>query len=191
VSEPDLLTVAQAAQLLGITPEAVRRRIERGTLPSVRRGSRRMLSRVDVEYAAAQADGSTIPPTVSPRVATNPGVGGSSTSGGGNRGIEESASTELVRLVSDALQRVEDATERRVIAETERDAAVERERSEREARQAAEAEIVALRAHLTQLQAPVESGDVDPSTAPRSEADGDEAEPVRNLVWWQRIWSAR
>lgn len=192
----ELLTVAQAARRLGISEAAVRRRIERGTLASQRRGSKRLIPVSAVEYEAAQGDDAT--PTVESLHR------GSDT--GGNRGMDDSASTELVKLVAEALEKVEDATERRVLAEVDRDAAIERERTERAAREAAEAELVALRARVTELEAIAETisvgeGDADqPTTIDASEPD-DVDELRQRLVeleaaqetqpsarsWWQRM----
>jgi excisionase family DNA binding protein len=176
MSDVELLTVGQAAKRLGISEEAVRRRIERGTLPSLKRGRARLIPRHAVEYALAQDTGTTLDDDDVASV----GVGGS---GGSERGTSDPTSTELVKAVSEALERVAVEVEKRVNAERDRDAVAERERSERQAREAADAEVLQLRALLVQAG-------IDPAkTVLVDEAATDAAStvgPVRR-AWWQRM----
>src|SRR4051794_13601800 len=50
-SPPDqnLVNVSEAAELTGLTPKALRRRLERGTLQAVKRGGRRMIPISELE----------------------------------------------------------------------------------------------------------------------------------------------
>lgn len=55
---PDLLTVSEAAQILRVAPETIRRRVRDGSLPACRLGSRAIrIHRADVEIAATPAPG--------------------------------------------------------------------------------------------------------------------------------------
>ncbi len=158
-----LFTVPEAAAALGITEKAIRRRVEQGSLASIRRGNRRMIPRTEVDRVRDELD---FPSAVS-------GVG---------KGHEASGNTgnttmALVEQLGSAIETVRDETEKRVNAERDRDAAVERELSERQAREAAEGEVVELRARITQLEAVADEPVADESpvsTAPRP-------------VWWQRM----
>ena len=45
----DLLTVSEAAELKGVLPRTVRRRIERGRLPAVKKGTLWLIRRKDLD----------------------------------------------------------------------------------------------------------------------------------------------
>lgn len=170
-----LLTIPEAAAELGLTEKALRRRIEQGTLGSMRQGSRRMIPRTEVDRLRAELDFPSDPADV-----------GKGQEAAGNPG---NPTTELVVQLGKAVETVRVETERRVMAEYERDAAVERERSERQAREAAELEIVELRARVTQLEAP--PAEDSPEVGEVGEAATvDGAEPERR-AWWERMLGGR
>lgn len=174
MSDVELLTVAQVAKLLGISEEAVRRRIERGTLPSLKRGRSRLIPRNAVDYALAD-------PTLGPQTDdawVSVAVG---SDGGSERGTSETSSTELVRLVSDALETVKVEVEKRVNAERDRDAAVERERAEREAREAVELQLHELRAQLAGPGVDAASAQVDDAQG------GGPVDQSARRAWWVRM----
>ena len=54
MSDGSLLSVRETAELLGVTPIAVRRRIDAGSLPARKYGRQWLLDRVDVERSARQ-----------------------------------------------------------------------------------------------------------------------------------------
>ena len=168
-----LVTIAEASEQSGLSEKAIRRRIEQGTLASIRRGSRRMIPQAEVDRLRDELD--------FPR---NPGSVGNGEAGGGEAGNPTNA---LIVQLGKAVETVQAEVERRVNAERDRDAAVERERSERQAREAAEAEIVALRARVTQLQAGGgESGaEAGPVSDDASGLEPAAAAPRRE--WWRRM----
>ena len=57
--DPDYLTVQEAALATGLSEKAVRRRVERGTLPSVVQGTRRVIPREAL--VSAGYPGSAVP----------------------------------------------------------------------------------------------------------------------------------
>jgi excisionase family DNA binding protein len=166
-----LFTIAEASAQLGLSEKAIRRRIEQGSLASIRRGNRRMIPATEVDRLRDEVD---FPD-------------GEQVKGNGEyqRGGEGNPTTALIAQLGKAVETVRDETERRVNAERDRDAAIERERSEREAREAAEAEVVELRAHVMQLQATAEGGG-DEVVDDAAGLDPDVVEPERR-VWWQRM----
>ena len=166
-----LFSVAEAAKVVGMAEKALRRRIETGSVASVKQGSRRMIPEHEVDRLIAVE-----------AIATS----GHGQIPGGNSGT---TSMDVIVRLSEAVQAastaassfgemLETATEKRVNAERDRDAAVERARGESEARQAAEAEIVELRARVMQLEAP--------SSVSISAPGADE---VPSGSWWQRMIS--
>lgn len=161
-----LLTIAEVSERLGLSEKAVRRRIEQGSLASIRRNNRRLVPLAEVERVRDELDFPT----------GEQAVGNGDVGGGG----EGNATTALVVQLGKAVEVVQAETERRVNAERDRDAAIERERSERQAREAIEAELVELRAVVLQLQATPES---DP------EVGDDAVEPAPRREWW-RLWQA-
>jgi excisionase family DNA binding protein len=62
----EMLTTAEAAAVLGITPQSVRRQINRGRIAAEKRGRDHFISRAEVErYAASRKMGR--PATAAPR----------------------------------------------------------------------------------------------------------------------------
>ena len=172
-----LLTIPEAATALGITEKAIRRRIEQGSLASIRRGNRRMIPQVEVDRVRDELD--------FPSDSDSVGKGQDSAGNTGN------TTTALVEQIGRAIETVRDETEKRVNAERDRDAAVERELSERQAREAAEGEIVELRSRIVELEAIAE----EPLPASVEIAEQSEAGEDRPAVidesprraWWQRM----
>jgi excisionase family DNA binding protein len=175
-----LLTIPEAAAALGITEKAIRRRIEQGSLASIRRGNRRMIPQVEVDRVRDELD--------FPSDSDSVGKGQDSAGNTGN------TTTALVEQLGRAIETVRDETEKRVNAERDRDAAIERELSERQAREAAEGEIVELRSRIVELEAIAEEPlPASVETAEQSEAGEDRpaavessTEPQRR-AWWQRM----
>ena len=165
-----LFTIAEASTQLGLSEKAIRRRIEQGSLASIRRGTRRMIPATEVDRLRDEVD---FPD-------------GEQVVGNGEyrRGGEGNPTTALIAQLGKAVETVRDETERRVNAERDRDAAMERERSEREAREAAEVEVVELRARVMQLQAIAESGGDEVVDDAGLEPDASEPEC---RAWWQRM----
>ncbi len=166
-----LFTIAETSAQVGLSEKAIRRRIEQGSLASIRRGSRRMIPATEVDRLRDELD---FPD-------------GEQVKGNGepSRGEAGNPTTALIAQLGRAVETVRDETERRVNAERDRDAAIERERSEREAREAAEAEVVELRARVTQLQAIADGGSAEGVDAD-AEPEPDSVEPERR-AWWQRM----
>jgi hypothetical protein len=175
-----LLTIPEAAAALGITEKAIRRRIEQGSLASIRRGNRRMIPQVEVDRVRDELD--------FPSDSDSVGKGQDSAGNAGN------TTTALVEQLGRAIETVRDETEKRVNAERDRDAAIERELSERQAREAAEGEIVELRSRIVELEAIAEEPlPASVETVEQSEAGEDRpaavessTEPQRR-AWWQRM----
>lgn len=163
----ELLTIAEASARIGLSEKAIRRRIEQGSLASIRRGNRRLIPVAEVERLQVELD--------FPMSAAGQGNGERSGGEAGN------PTTALVEQLGRAVEVVQAETERRVNAERDRDAAIERERSERQAREAAEAEVVELRAVVLQLQA----GGGESDDVPVDEPEG---VPESARPWWKRIW---
>lgn len=169
-----LVTIAEASEQLGLSEKAIRRRIEQGTLASIRRGSRRMIPQAEVDRLRDELDFPSDPTSV-----------GNGERGGGETGNPTNA---LIAQLGKAVETVQAEVERRVNAERDRDAAVERERSERQAREAAEAEVVELRARVTQLQAVAEQGGAEADLVPADgEAEGEPAAVAPRREWWRRM----
>lgn len=169
-----LVTIAEASEQLGLSEKAIRRRIEQGTLASIRRGSRRMIPQAEVDRLRDELDFPSDPASV-----------GNGERGGGETGNPTNA---LIAQLGKAVETVQAEVERRVNAERDRDAAVERERSERQAREAAEAEVVELRARVTQLQAVAEQGGAEADPVPADgEAEGEPAAVEPRREWWRRM----
>ena len=173
----ELLTIAEASARIGLSEKAIRRRIEQGSLASIRRGSRRLIPVAEVERLQVELD--------------FPMAGAGSGNGERSGGEAGNPTTALVEQLGRAVEVVQVETERRVNAERDRDSAVERERSERQAREAAEAEVVELRARIMEMESV--SDDPVPATIEAVEqsepgeglpASADEA-PRR--AWWQRM----
>lgn len=133
-----LFTISEAAATLGITEKAIRRRIEQGSIASIRRGNRRLVPQVEVDRVRDEID-----------FPTDLGDEGKGQTSAGNAG---NPTTVLVEQLGRAVEIVRDETERRVNAERDRDAAIERELSERQSREVAEGEIFALRARIVELE---------------------------------------
>ena len=170
-----LFSVAEAAKVVGMAEKALRRRIETGSVASVKQGSRRMIPEHEVDRLIAVE-----------AIATSGEALGQGQISGGNSGttsmdviVRLSQAVEAASIAASGFgEMLEAATEKRVNAERDRDAAVERARGESEARQAAEAEIVELRARVMQLEAP--------SSVSISAPGADE---VPSGSWWQRMIS--
>jgi len=58
----EMLSVDEAGRVLGVSRSTVWRLIQRGELPSVRRGGRRLISATSLRKRAARRPASTIPP---------------------------------------------------------------------------------------------------------------------------------
>jgi hypothetical protein len=136
------LTVSEAATLGGVTPKAIRRRVERGTLRSVLGADqRRRIPLSELERAGLVAPGGASPPGVM---------------GQGNRGAAPQGHVAGVLDAGQILARLEAlaAENGRLRVLEERAGSLERQiDAERQARERIEQELFASRARVAELDA--------------------------------------
>src|SRR5215208_7375545 len=166
------LTVAEASEILGITAEAVRTRIKRGKLDSVKEPP----DRTGTVYVLLQADQTR--PNIDP------------TSQGQDQTIGQ---TELVETLREQVAYLQG-----VIAVRDQELALRAEEIRRRATALERAQQLAamFADRLQALEAPVNSSEArespespSPTTDPPTEDDGEAQEGVRR-PWWRRVFGS-
>jgi hypothetical protein len=153
------MTPTEAAQACGVSERAIRGRLERGNLRHTKRGGRIFIATTDLLAAGLLPE--------------SPARVDSGTTSRGHSPGKDAAQADLVALLGETIRALQESEAERGRLQGLLESTETKEQAEREATEAAQAEVVALRARVQELEAQLPDTEKATDTEPRS--------------WWQRM----